>query len=388
MLTNYSKKKLSSLFEQAEPTSYAFSDRLASCFNSEAVLSPRPAYIDEWNDDLTSPDTNPPITQYLKPRKRRLLDFNNPYNTTQASQDTSGFTGIDSQKMEVTLDEDEVMIDIQPILQGLQSIDVSSTQTSQSGLAEPLLFALLNLPHHQMTIAFKHLDFSTWDDDRMAAVCDVISKHPELSHQNTVYCLKNTVFVKIQDMKSVPPRSFMTAIIQMAKLNGGTAIDGIVLHALYSIQPNKALSSIILKLISGGLSWDNCSKLLSIMVADPDTSMSSQSQIAPMPWTPLTSNTVAALLHIKPPLDLTQVIVRNIISGVRIGLEDDSKENSHIQLLLVLVTKHGERIYLDNTIIDRIEETANMSDSFLKKSIQNQIKSLKRKVQPFAETQG
>lgn len=116
--------------------------------------------------------------------------------------------------------------------------------------------------------------------------------------------------------------------------------------------------------------------------------MSSQSQIAPMPWTPLTSNAVTALLHIKPPLDLTQVIVRNIISGVRIGLDDDSKENSHIQLLLVLVTKHGERIYLDNTIIGSIEETANMSDSFLKKSIQNQIKSLKRKVQPFTETQG
>jgi hypothetical protein len=124
------------------------------------------------------------------------------------------------------------------------------------------------------------------------------------------------------------------------------------------------------------------------MVADPDTSMSSQSQIAPMPWTQLTSNTVTALLHIKPPLELTQVIVRNIISGVGIGLDDDPKENSHIQLLLVLVTKHGERIYLDHTIIASIEETANMSDSFLKKSIQNQIKSLKRKVQPFAENQG
>jgi hypothetical protein len=124
------------------------------------------------------------------------------------------------------------------------------------------------------------------------------------------------------------------------------------------------------------------------MVADQDNSMSSQSQIAPMPWTPLTSNSVTALLHIKPPLDLTQVIIRNIISGVRIGLHDDSKEHSHIQLLLVLVTKHGERIYLDDTIIGSIEETANMSDSFLKKSIQNQIKSLKRKVQPFAETQG
>lgn len=174
-------------------------------------------------------------------------------------------------------------------------------------------------------------------------------------------------------------------------------------------RAGKVLSNVILKLISGGLSWDSCSKLLrydkpilivflfspiinhgiiSVMVADQDNSMSSQSQIAPMPWTPLTSTSVTALLHIKPPLDLTQVIIRNIISGVRIGLDDDSKENSHIQLLLVLVTKHGERIYLDDTIISSIEETANMSDSFLKKSIQNQVKALKRKVQPFAETQG
>jgi hypothetical protein len=60
-----------------------------------------------------------------------------------------GFTGIDSQKLDATLDEDEAMIDIQPILQGLQSIEVSSTQNSQTGLAEPL-FALLNLPHQQV----------------------------------------------------------------------------------------------------------------------------------------------------------------------------------------------------------------------------------------------
>jgi hypothetical protein len=51
--------------------------------------------------------------------------------------------------MDATLDEDEAMIDIQPILQGLQSIEISSTQSSQSGLVEPL-FALLNLPHQQV----------------------------------------------------------------------------------------------------------------------------------------------------------------------------------------------------------------------------------------------
>jgi hypothetical protein len=105
-----------------------------------------------------------------------------------------------------------------------------------------------------------------------------------------------------------------------------------------------------------------------------------------MPWTSLTSSAVTSLLHIKPLLDLTQVIVRNIISGVRMGLNDNTKENSHIQLLLVLVTKHGDRIYLDNNILGNIEEAANKSDSFLKKSIQNQIKTLKRKVHPFTET--
>jgi hypothetical protein len=203
------------------------------------------------------------------------------------------------------------------------------------------------------------------------------------------------------------PRSIL--LIQVSILARNCTDNNKILKLTKPRREGKVLSNIILKLISVGLSWDNCSKLLryntsisivclfspvinhgiiSVMVEDQDNSMSSQSQIAPMPWTPLTSNSVTALLHIKPPLDLRQVIIRNIISGVRIGLDDDAKENSHIQLLLVLVTKHGERIFLDDTIIGSIEETANMSDSFLKKSIQNQIKALKRKVQPFAETQG
>jgi hypothetical protein len=114
MLTNYSKKRLSSLFEQSDSTSYAFSDRLASCFKPEAALSPSElcpsqtlnalpkiplmleqlfsglSYIPEGNDDLASLNTNPPIIQHLKPRKKRFFEFNKPYNTTQASQDTSG----------------------------------------------------------------------------------------------------------------------------------------------------------------------------------------------------------------------------------------------------------------------------------------------------------
>ena len=125
--------------------------------------------------------------------------------------------------------------------------------------------------------------------------------------------------------------------------------------------------------------------LSSTVAADPDTNMSSQSRIGPILWTTLTSTTVTALLNIKPPLNLTPNIVDHILSGVRGGLNDNPKENSHIQLLLVLVTKHGERIHLSNGILSDIEEVATASDSFLKKSILNHTKALKRKIQPLTE---
>jgi hypothetical protein len=125
--------------------------------------------------------------------------------------------------------------------------------------------------------------------------------------------------------------------------------------------------------------------LSSTVAADPDTNMSSQSRIGPILWTTLTSTTVTALLNIKPPLNLTPNIVGHILSGVRGGLNDNPKENSHIQLLLVLVTKHGERIHLSNGTLSDIEEVATASGSFLKKSILNHTRALKRKIQPLAE---
>lgn len=114
MLNNYSKKRLSGLFGQSESTSYAFSDRLASCFKPEAVLSPSefrpsqtlnalpkiplmlerffsgPSYMPKGNNDLALLNTNQPTSQHLKPRKKRFFELNQPYHTTQASQDTTG----------------------------------------------------------------------------------------------------------------------------------------------------------------------------------------------------------------------------------------------------------------------------------------------------------
>lgn len=125
---------------------------------------------------------------------------------------------------------------------------------------------------------------------------------------------------------------------------------------------------------------NNESIIGSAIVADPDISISSQSQAGTMPWTPLISATVTSLLQIKPPLNLTPTVVRNILFSIRGGLNDNPKESSYIQLLLVLVTKHGDRIHVDNGVISDIEATANLSDSFLKKSILNHARTLQRKI--------
>jgi hypothetical protein len=113
----------------------------------------------------------------------------------------------------------------------------------------------------------------------------------------------------------------------------------------------------------------------------------SQSQVEQIPWNSLKSAVMASLLHVKPPLELSPSIVHNVVYGVRTALNDNPKENAHIQLLLVLVTKHGDRINADDDILNGMQGAAMSSDSFLKKSILNHIRSLRRRIQPLNSAQ-
>ncbi|GAB5590032.1 hypothetical protein Unana1_04932 [Umbelopsis nana] len=167
-----------------------------------------------------------------------------------------------SQPMDIELDEDEVIEIIKPVLQNLQLAEDSSTQLSQKLLTDNLL-ALLRLPYYQLSIACERLDFSPWPDDRMVIICDVISSHPDVSHQNVLYVLKNTVYQRIQYMETTPSRYFTNSIIQMAKSNGDSAIDGIIRPLLHSSHQNKVHSDLITKVVSSGLQWDSSAKLLS-----------------------------------------------------------------------------------------------------------------------------
>lgn len=110
---------------------------------------------------------------------------------------------------------------------------------------------------------------------------------------------------------------------------------------------------------------------------------SSQSQVELITWNALTSAVMTSLLHIKPPLELTPSVLHNIVYGVRAALHDNPKENTHIQLLLVLVTKHGDRIQVNDDMLNGMQEAAMSSNSFLKKSILNHIRSLRRRIQPL-----
>ncbi|KAJ2959889.1 hypothetical protein NQZ79_g4667 [Umbelopsis isabellina] len=383
MLSDRSRRRLQLLIDEHPAGGLKFSERLRAAFSSDTPLATGEPFAYNNNEHVITV-TQPMITR----RRTRGLGHRNS-TSVQSSQETTGFDSWDSQQRDVTSDSGDMTKVVEAILQKLRLSEEQSSQHSQPQLFEHLL-ALLQLPLNQMKATCEILECHQWPEDRITLICNVIDHHPELFHQNVIFCLQFVVLSNLQQMKSTPGRSLMVSFMQMAKSNSEAFVDGIILPSFsFEVEAlaSRVLTDLITKAISSSLSREACTKLMMSINVDRHEVNSSQSQIGLIVWNTLTSAVMASLLHIKPPLELSPPAVHNIVYGVRAALNENPKENAHIQLLLVLVTKHGDRIHVNEDILNGMQEAAMSSNSFLKKSILNHIRSLRRRIQPLNTAQ-
>ncbi|KAI9014472.1 hypothetical protein CLU79DRAFT_707946, partial [Phycomyces nitens] len=177
-------------------------------------------------------------------------------------------------------------------------------------------------------------------------------------------------------LKTSLSRLIATPLSHLAQNMGKVVLDSIVLPLLEQPSLGQPQSEVVHKLITTSFSPSIRAIFLRTLL-DPSTQ--SSGTLVALPWTEPILGIVNGLLSTMPLLPLDATVAHDLIQSIRLTVQANPKDKASMQLLLVLTTKYAHCL-VESDLVSSIESIVAMSQMFLKRAVQAQIGSIKKKL--------
>ncbi|KAI9366610.1 hypothetical protein BD770DRAFT_376609 [Pilaira anomala] len=271
--------------------------------------------------------------------------------------------------------------DISRLLESLSIFTLSSSQipTKQKSV---VLQNLIKLTFPNLKEALKSIDFKQWSDDTAADLMKEIINTENMASANITQLIHAVYYPKVDELTSSAPRLLMNSILSIAKQEGKSVIDGLIVPLLFQSKLDRPQFEIITKTISESLNASQRLTLLKIILSDGELYFSSEENLMKSrkylrPWNSSVFQILNAILTTQPLILLDKDGLFDLIQPIQTIVELAPKDKSSMQLILVLTSKYPQ-VLVEFDAIELIEKICQTSTMFLKRSVQGRISSIKK----------
>ncbi|KAL0084440.1 Fanconi anemia group E protein FANCE-domain-containing protein [Phycomyces blakesleeanus] len=274
-------------------------------------------------------------------------------------------------------DEDAILSRWSDLLDSLEKLTVQDSQIAHLFNRSSVLSSLVGLNLDELKVVCKHISFGDWPEDVLADLLGTVQNTPDISYSCATFLIRSSVYLRISSLKTSMSRLIATPLSNLGQSVGKVVLDAIVLPLLKQPSLGQPQTEVIHKLITASL-VPSIRIMLLRTILDPTTQ--SPGTLVALPWADPVLNIASALLTTVPLLSLDATLARDLIQSIRLTVQANPKDKASMQLLLVLTTKYAHCL-VEGDLITSIESITAMSQMFLKRSVQAQIGSIKKKLQ-------
>ncbi|KAI7870508.1 uncharacterized protein EV154DRAFT_122902 [Mucor mucedo] len=290
-----------------------------------------------------------------------------------------------SQKEEIDLTA------VTDLLDSLKLFTLSSSQISNEKRSD-LLHNLVQLSFLNLKIAMPSLDCKQWPDDIVADLFKEIMGIENMSSAKITYLINAATYTKITDLTSTAPRLLMDSIISIAKCEGKSVIDGLVLPLLFQSDLKRPQTEVIVKIISESLNASQRLLLLQAILSDGEMyfnheNVSLTSRRYLRPWNDLIFQILNSILSTQPFVALDKTCLFDLVQPIQTVVQTNPKDKSSMQLLLLLTSKYPQAL-VEFGAIDTIDTICQSSTMFLKRAVLAQITTARKNLQAMQQQRG
>ncbi|KAG9303111.1 hypothetical protein G9A89_005069 [Geosiphon pyriformis] len=225
--------------------------------------------------------------------------------------------------------------------------------------------SLMKMPYVEVQIMFETIDFTLMREEVFDSFLQELIKGEDLAYQNQILLIKAAFFKKVFNLTATPSRNFLGTILNIAKANGKPMINGLLLPLLRSVvEIGRPQLDVIIRIINEALTDANVLFFLQEFfrhstfgssgnpipfTSDGAASSSSTfSNSSEEIWSDSTIEIFVAIFNKKFHLD-DQETLQKFLSSLNYNIESKPENKKLAQVIMLLITKHG------NIIIDELD---------------------------------
>ncbi|CAG8564743.1 9382_t:CDS:2 [Ambispora gerdemannii] len=232
--------------------------------------------------------------------------------------------------------------------------------------------SLMSMPFAQVQIICDGLDFTLMPEDTFDSFFQEFARNVDIPYQSHIMLIRTAFFKKVCNLSANPSRNFLATIMKTASVKNKPIIYGLLLPLMKDTQKiGRPQLDIITRIIKEELFRDTTSS----SVATTDNGTTEQSRyFLGNDWKDLTIEILIVIFNKKFSLRDRDLLI-SFLSHLNHNIEQQPENKKLAQIMLLLVTKHGDDILNE---LDYVRSIADKINTFMKKSLLNNIELLKR----------
>ncbi|CAG8513434.1 4627_t:CDS:2 [Ambispora leptoticha] len=244
--------------------------------------------------------------------------------------------------------------------------------------------SLMSMPFAQVQIICDGLDFTLMPEDTFDTFFQEFAKNEDIPYQSHIMLIKAAFFKKVCNLTANPSRNFLATIMKTASVKNKSIIYGLLLPLMKNTQAiGRPQLDIITRIIKESINDVNILILIQELFRDTtsssppaDNEITEQSQyFLGDNWKDSTIEILIVIFNKKFQLRDRNLLM-SFLSHLNHNIEQQPENKKLAQIMLLLVTKHGDDILNE---LDYMKSIADKINTFMKKSLLSNIESLKRK---------
>ncbi|CAG8627479.1 10621_t:CDS:2 [Paraglomus brasilianum] len=256
---------------------------------------------------------------------------------------------------------------------------------------------IIRLPPVQFQKLCKQFDMSQLSDDTLRVFCNELVKRDDIIFQNYVILFRMAYLDKIRQLASMPSRSLISSILNIARIKGRALVEALLLPLLndansigiqyqvnslcFYTSKGRPQLDIIQKVNKQGLDEISILAILRVITQETRSTSSGHTMTDPNStydrcFSEAIVETIIAILDQKFHIDDTQ-LMRQFLLRLEASIELQPDNKKLAQILLLLVTKHSVDLLQE---LQYVKEIAEKTKTFLKRTVLSHIANLEKNV--------